>query len=504
MKLSEVTLQKTHLVFEDDSDTRTPDVGTEVEMDGNKYRFQGRMWAPVKPDGTLGPTGNVSRVKQRELTSQWRTSNPIRGGVFKLTPGVQRLADDRFMVTLPDQTTVVETASRADAEAVQARVDELNDKTPRQITTAVKADIDGGKLTTTKFTRSWSLGRAIRNATQADFEAQQAQRATRLGGILNNPMFRTVMKVAGAAAIWVGPFWGMMIEVGNINQEIEEAQRSGGDVQRLQDIRNILQGQIVAYYAANVARLLTKIKYVRQLMAPIRMAVRGGQVATALTGVGAPAAFLSMIVSEALWIVIPLILSTTSIQRWLAEIIVDSSLKDYFVLAGRGLENVTGMANTFFDGRFGTGALAKAVSGYDPKEAEGITGEYYGESEWAKLVFGILLFPPDQKSRLVPYIPKNRRDVLLSGTLGLNPMDADEVVGDQEGDQEATDGGMDAIDRRMDGDAAVTRNPEVNEPAVDANGETAADRGRRTREQSLQTDFSNPNFTRAQPMSGPR
>ena len=504
MKLSEVTLQKTHLVFEDDSDTRTPDVGTEVEIDGNKYRFQGRMWAPVKPDGTLGPTGNVSRVKQRELTSQWRTSNPIRGGVFKLTPGIQRLADDRFMVTLPDQTTVVETASRADAQAVQARVDELSDKTPRQIADAVEADIDGGKLTTTKFTRSWSLGRAIRNATAADYENVQKSSNSNIGKLLNNRMFKVVLGLLGTTVSIVGPFWGMMIEIENINLEIEEAQRSGGDVQRLQDIRNILQGQLVAYYAAQVARLLTKIRYVRALMAPIRMAVRGGQLATALTGVGAPAAFLSMIVTEALWIVIPLILSTSSIQRWLAEIIVDSTFKDVFVSTGRVLEGTVNAAATFLDGKFGSGALAKAISGYDPKEAEGVTGEYYGESEWAKLVFGILLFPPDQKSRLVPYIPKNRRDVLLSGTLGLNPMDADEVVGDQEGDQGATDGGMAAIDRRMDGDAAVTRNPEVTEPAVDANGETAADRGRRTREQSLQTDYSNPNFTRAQPMNGPR
>jgi len=45
---------------------------------------------------------------------------------------------------------------------------------------------------------------------------------------------------------------------------------------------------------------------------------------------------------------------------------------------------------------------------------------------------------------------------------------------------------------------------DANGDTVDANGETAADRGARTREQSLQTDYSNPNFTRAQPMNGPR
>ena len=31
MKLSEVTLKKTHLIFEDETDTRTPEVGTTTE-----------------------------------------------------------------------------------------------------------------------------------------------------------------------------------------------------------------------------------------------------------------------------------------------------------------------------------------------------------------------------------------------------------------------------------------------------------------------------------------
>jgi hypothetical protein len=86
------------------------------------------------------------------------------------------------------------------------------------------------------------------------------------------------------------------------------------------------------------------------------------------------------------------------------------------------------------DGKFGTGALAKALNGFDPTETEGVTGEYYSESEWAKLVFGPLLFPPNQESMLVPYIPSSRRNVLLAGTMDLNPMDADDVTNDGEDD----------------------------------------------------------------------
>ena len=427
MKLSEVTLKKTHLIFEDETDTRVPEVGTTTDIDGKTYKWRGQMWTEVKPDGSNGrpaPTGVGNR-----LTSQWRTSNPVGRGVFKLTPGVQQLADDRFMVTLPDTTTVVNTTTLADAEKIQARVDDLSSGTPAQISNTIDTEIRNGKLKG-DFKRSFSLGRVIRNATAADYENVQKSSNSNIGKLLNNRMYKNVMLLLGNTVSVVGPIWGMKIEIENINLEIEEAQRSGGDVQRLQDIRNILQGQLVAYFAAQVARLLTKIRFVRALMAPIRMAVRGGQLATALTGVGAPAAFLSMIVTEALWIVIPLILSTSSIQRWLAEIIVDSTFKDIFVNTGRSLENITNQAAIALDGKFGTGALAKAISGFDPKETEGVTGEYYGESEWAKLVFGTLLFPPSQKSRLVPYIPEGRRETLLTGTLGLNPIDASASASD--------------------------------------------------------------------------
>ena len=47
-----------------------PKAGTEIEVSGEKYRFLGRMWAPVKEDGSLGSTGAVSTELQQQLTSQ--------------------------------------------------------------------------------------------------------------------------------------------------------------------------------------------------------------------------------------------------------------------------------------------------------------------------------------------------------------------------------------------------------------------------------------------------
>jgi len=428
MKLSEVTLRKTHLIFEDDADTRMPEIDTTAELNGKTYKWRGQMWTEVNPTGGNGrpaPSGVGT-----QLTAQWRTSNPVPRGVFKLTPGVQQVSNNRFMVTLPDTTTVVETDSLANANAIQQRVDELDGKTPRQITTAIEADTKSGALKSTKFTRSWSLGRAVRNMNIADFEKMTRARNSIVGKLLSSRLFRIVIGFAGNAAMIIG----MFAEIENVQIEIEEAEANGGDVQRLQDIKSILVGQAIAAFAAQVIAMLARTRTVKLLLTPLRAIIRGGQVATALTGVGAPAAFLSLIVTEALWIVIPLILSTSSVQRWIAEIIVDSTFKDIFVNTGRSTVGVVNAADQMLNGRFGTGALAKALNGFDPTETEGVTGEYYSESEWAKLVFGPLLFPPNQESMLVPYIPSSRRNVLLAGTMDLNPMDADDVTNDGEDD----------------------------------------------------------------------
>lgn len=52
-----------------------PDRGAQVEIDGQTYRFLGRMWAPVKSDGSLGSTGVIgqdSNPTTQELNDTWR------------------------------------------------------------------------------------------------------------------------------------------------------------------------------------------------------------------------------------------------------------------------------------------------------------------------------------------------------------------------------------------------------------------------------------------------
>jgi hypothetical protein len=124
-----------------------------------------------------------------------------------------------------------------------------------------------------------------------------------------------------------------------------------------------------------------------------------------------------------------MIVSMPAVQRALAEFIAGSVLGDWVAWAGAKGTAAIETASQLLDGRFGTAAMVKAMTGFDPKEAtEGPTGEYYGDSEWAKNVFSGLLFPPSQASILVPYIPEQRREDLIAGVLNLNTMDTNNTA----------------------------------------------------------------------------
>jgi hypothetical protein len=140
---------------------------------------------------------------------------------------------------------------------------------------------------------------------------------------------------------------------------------------------------------------------------------------------------LQFLAANKMEIGVSLILSQPDLQRMLAEAIAGWSLSEIVVGSiGNGVEGIVFAADEFFDSSI-TNFLSDKIGkrptdGFDQTTIGG-EGEYFGNTEWAKLVFGSMLFPPEQKSKLVPYISSGRRDDLLNGVLELNPIDANNV-----------------------------------------------------------------------------
>ena len=412
-------------------------------------------------------------------------------GMMKFAPGKAAIGEE-WHVFLPDEKAYVVAIDEAEANRIQAAVDELVDggKTPAVITSDIKNQVGKPNGFKGTFNRQWSgVTRAvtaigfneIRNRTWA---------VEKLGRAINNPVIKTIGSLGarlGPAATFVGMMFGCAAVVDDIELEIEAGAE---DVAELRKLQGVLQAQMFTYAVLALKSTFGQRRLLRLVLLPIKAVVRTAQGAAALSGVGTVPSLLSLIVTEAAWLVIPIIISTPMVQRALAEYIAGSIFGDAIAGAGAWATNKIRTASALTDGAYGTDIMVNMLtgrnaSGFEEREAGAPTGEYYSDSEWAKKVFGGLLFPPSQASVLVPYINAGRRDSLLSTTMRLNTMDSAEIENQPEqNNPEETGDGVD--------------------PTTDANGETAADRGRRTREASLQTDYSNPNFTRAQPMNGPR
>ena len=432
MKLNEITLKNTHLMFED----------------------------PIEPGS----------------------------GRMRFAPGVSAIGSE-YHVFLPDEKAYVVAADQAEATRIQAAVERLveDGKTPAVITSEIKNQVGKPNGFKGTFNRQWTG--ATRAITQAGFEVvrNRTWAVAKLGNFIQNPLIKgigSLMGRLGPAATFVGMVFGCAIAVDDIEVEINEG---AANVDELRKLQGVLQAQMFTYLVLALKSTFGQRRLLRLVMLPIKAVVRTAQGAAVVSGVGTFPSLLSLIVTESAWLIIPLIISTPYVQRALAEYIAASVLGDIVSAAGTYATNAVELASSMTDGAYGTDMMVNVLTGrnrgFEQREADGApTGEYYSDSDWAKKVFGGLLFPPSQASILVPYINANRRESLLNATMRLNTMDADNTA-----PETSTDPTTDA-----------------NGDTVDANGETAADRGARTREQSLQTDYSNPNFTRAQPMNGPR
>ena len=432
MKLNEITLKNTHLMFED----------------------------PIEPGS----------------------------GRMRFAPGVSAIGSE-YHVFLPDEKAYVVAADQAEATRIQAAVEKLvkDGKTPAVITSEIKNQVGKPNGFKGTFNRQWTG--ATRAITQAGFEVvrNRTWAVAKLGNFIQNPLIKgigSLMGRLGPAATFLGMVFGCAIAVDDIEVEINEG---AANVDELRKLQGVLQAQMFTYLVLALKSIFGQRRLLRLVMLPIKAVVRTAQGAAVVSGVGTFPSLLSLIVTESAWLIIPLIISTPYVQRALAEYIAASVLGDIVSGAGTYATNAVELASSMTDGAYGTDMMVNVLTGrnrgFEQREADGApTGEYYSDSDWAKKVFGGLLFPPSQASILVPYINANRRESLLNATMRLNTMDADNTA-----PETSTDPTTDA-----------------NGDTVDANGETAADRGARTREQSLQTDFSNPNFTRAQPMNGPR
>lgn len=488
MKLSELVFE-TNIVKEE-LDIRTQGSGrnrkvTVFDTDtGEELKsFTGR--------GAEGQAEEFRDAERAKLKAPATDTTP-RATSGKLTPGLVEV-NGRWQQIMPDGETILEFASREDAESVDRFIQKqlADGKSPKSITqmftnpkqfAKLAAELPGIPAPEVK-SGSKIVDRLNKWKNMSFDDILQSswgkENPKKLG------LLRKLSVIGDIAGVWMG----CIAAIEEVDKEIAQATNTKLKEQ-LELEKQILAGQA---YLSLVAVLIPFLKIGSRAKAVVGIGKRAIQwgiaqaagAATVATGgsaapVAAGGGLLAIFAVEGAAFLTFLILSRPEVQRYIAQLIAGSIFEDVFAGAGAmGNQAITNL-DTLLDGKYGSGYLKRSLV-TDTVTKGGVEGEYYSDSEWAKKVFGALLFPEGEESRLVPYISVSKREDLMNGILGVETQPQ--------------------LSPRLDTKGQIEK-PDPDD-AADA-AETPADRSQRTIQQSLQDPYTNPNFTRAQPTTGPR
>ena len=424
------------MVFDtDDPDKR---VGNTFDSEGAAEEFRDAERARRANPNAETPRSprsgrNNSRARSRAAPAAPATPDPtIRAG--SLTPGVSQGTNGRYYVYLPDGKTIVTftgpNARDTDAEKLFEYAKELDSqgKTPEEIARAVRNPPDDivptQRASQIRVTAN-AIKRNIAAMSIAEFEASQlGPRMSRWMSGTGGKIIKFLGRTFQVVEIPLGVFLGMMFAIDEIDKEMAEPGVDAETVEALQREADIIAGNAYVMFISMVLPIIRSVKNLRRLIAGIKVIVRGAAVVvgatvgTAATPVGTLiGGATGFVLTELTFAAITLILSMPSTHRYLAEAIAATALGDVMAWVGQqGNEAMRKVAEALGN-KYGTGFLVRSFS-TEMQTSGGIEGDYYSDSEWAKLVFGSLMFGEGEESKLVPYIPESRREDLLNQALG--------------------------------------------------------------------------------------
>jgi len=483
-----ITFESRKEIFEDETpNTRTPPAGTDVELDGRTYRWRGNSWAEVV-NGTVRAQSQPREMATR-LTAQWRSANPAPRVP---NPRLQFLVGEIYPVDGPAGRTwgvglggnsyiaFESVGSTSGRDAAQNFINGLEegernnaDRMRRRVPATQIRESTGFRRLTQRLAEKGSISQfnALGNLPRIGPSLQQ---------LLQSPVAAGVFRIISAAGIGITAYLSMWEVINDL--EIEAQQNPDLEEENYQ-LRNIVIAQVHVQIGLVLYQIMKTTSLFNRALRAIKWTVRSVQGGLALTGVGTLPSLLSLIVTEAGWLVAGFIISSPAVQLALAEWLRDTMFGQIIVEPlGRGISGAYQILDTALDGAFGTDAMRRNL-GWDNDQEEAADGEMITNSEWAKLVFHGLLFPPGAEKHLVPYINPNERTRLLQERLGVTVTDSEqpapgETTPPQEpvvaniGGQDLTQDDLDAA-REVAGSAVDAVPAQEQPPAGNPSGATS-------------------------------
>ena len=314
---------------------------------------------------------------------------------------------ENFLAKIREENTV----TRNGKQEPKPLTKEMLKKAARATPTATLRSLAGFKQ---------SLSRLAAQASASNYA--DLEKIPKVGPFLNHimtsPSWKGFFKIVAAVGFPLMAY-ANMIEIINELQTEAEATQDQELKKKNYELSNILIGQLSIQVLLVLFIIFRDASLFRKALRAIKWTVRAIQGGAALTGVGTIPSIISLLITEAGWLVAGLVISSPTVQRALAEYLHGLMFIGTGVaFVGSTVRGAAQVLDTVFDGAYGTSSLRRDL-GWDSKSADAPDKEVTASSEWAKLVFKGLLFPPGKEKHLVPYMTNGQRTAALESVFGF-------------------------------------------------------------------------------------
>lgn len=337
--------------------------------------------------------------------------------------GVVQVSDNRFLLVINNFGNSNEQRIYG-FDSNQAANDALARYTDPNVT---PAEFDRENSNNRRTSR-WS--RATDQVDEAEFQ-RRTRRSPWLTNLTNTRLFVAFTGLLRIAGPVLGAYYGILAAAGEVMDD------DSLSAQEKQEQIDILYGLLITEVTAILLFMFRTARLARRVIAGLRTVTRTITVGAAATGVGTVPGIIGLIASEAGWFALSWALTSSTVQRALAEWLAGTFVGQVFGYIGAGVNAAAAALAEATNDRFGSRDLQRWLGFPDTDGESQLRSAAYGSSEWAKLVMGAIMYPPQADPIVVDYIPPDRREALLAEKLNISIAEL-ESLNPQETDQTPT------------------------------------------------------------------
>ena len=221
-----------------------------------------------------------------------------------------------------------------------------------------------------------------------------------LTSVFNNPIFKGFLKLLSIFGVNYLLYQSFIVNYDEVkNTPASEFDDGAAEKEELLDVITGLFVSQVILVLSMMFRAVRTVTVINLIRTPIRLIQAGA----AATGVGTIPSLISMIITEAAFWGATYLLTRPAFQMKLAEWIANTVASPIFETIGNAADVAAISLNTMTEGAFGGATLRDALT-FEGGVKKMPTGTAYSSSEWAKIAFQDMIFPPDMEKVKVPYL----------------------------------------------------------------------------------------------------